>query len=93
MREEVNQKFDQLILSRNKNDSNYKARENWYQIKKEEDLDSIDLLEAKQKKWKKRKFHDIEKKIQENTKPKKTILEFNCQESVSIKSFSVKINK
>ena len=72
MREEVNQKFDQLILSHDKNDSNYKARKNWYQIKKEEDLDSIDLLEAKQKKkWKKRKFHDIEKKIQETTKPKK----------------------
>ena len=50
MREEVNQKFDQLILSCDKNDSNYKARKNWYQIKKEEDLDSRDLLEAKQKK-------------------------------------------
>ena len=56
MREEVNQKFDQLILSRDKNDSNYKARKNWYQIKKEEDLDSIDLLEAKQKKMEKKKI-------------------------------------
>ena len=93
MREEVNQKFDQLILNLDKNGPTYEARKYWYQNKKEEDLDSIHSLEAKRKKsGKKRKYHDIEKKIEETTKSKKTkmILKFNCRESASIKSFAVK---
>ena len=66
MREEVNQKCDQLILDLDKNDSTFEAEKYLYQYKKEEeDLDSIDLLEAKRKKSeKKRKLHDIEKTIE-----------------------------
>ena len=95
MREDVNQKFDQLILNLDKNGPTYEARKYWYQNKKEEDLDSIHSLEAKRKKsGKKRKFHDTEKKIEETTKSKKTkmIPKFNCRESASIKSFAVKKN-
>ena len=44
MKEEVNQKFDQLILNLNKKDPTYEARKYWYQNKKEEDLNSLDLL-------------------------------------------------
>ena len=49
MREEVNSKYDQLLLNLNKNDLTYKARKYWCQNIRE-DLDAIDSLEAKKKK-------------------------------------------
>ena len=49
MREEVNLKYDQLLLNLNKNDPTYEARKYWCQNKRE-DLDAIDSLEAKKKK-------------------------------------------
>ena len=93
MRDEIDQKYSNLILSLDKNDPTYEASKGWYQAIKEEDLDSIQSLEARLKKnGKKRKFLDIDVKIEEavNSDRTKMVLEFNCQESVSIKSFAVK---
>ena len=53
MREEVNLKYDQLLLNLNKNDPTYEARKYWCQNKRE-DLDAIDSLETKKKKRKKK---------------------------------------
>ena len=50
MREEINQKYNGLILGLDKNDPTYEARKESYQSKREEDLDSIDSLEARLKK-------------------------------------------
>ena len=93
MREEINQKCNGLILGLDKNDPTYEARKESYQSKREEDLDSIDSLEARlKKKTEKRRFQDIDAKIREavNSNRTKMILEFNCQESVSVKYFAVK---
>ena len=53
MREEINQKYNGLILGPDKNDPTYEARKEQYQSKREEDLDFIDSLEARFKKKKK----------------------------------------
>ena len=93
MREEIIQKYNGLILRLDKNDPVYEAKKELHQNKREEDLDSIDSLEAKLKiNGKKRMFHDIDAKIDEavNSNKTKMIFEFNCQESASIKSFAVK---
>ena len=49
MREEVNLKYDQLLLNLNKNDPTYEARKYWCQNKRE------DLEESTKKKKKKKK--------------------------------------
>ena len=93
MKHEIDQKYNNLILSLDKNDPTYEASKGWYQGIKEEDLDSIQSLEARlKKKREKRKFLDIDVKIEEavNSDRTKMVLEFNCQESVPIKSFAVK---
>ena len=57
MREEIDQKYNNLIHSLDKNDPTYEARKGWYQVIKEEDLDSIQSLEARlKKKREKKKF-------------------------------------
>ena len=50
MREDIIQKYNGLILGLEKNDPVYEARKEWYQNKREEDLDSIYSLDAKLKK-------------------------------------------
>ena len=91
MREEINQKCSGLILGLNKSDPCYEAKKQWYQNKKEEDLDSIKSLQARLKKWEKKKFHDIDAKTEEtvNSNRAKIISAFNCQKSTSIKFFVV----
>ena len=59
MREEINQKYNGLILGLDKNDPTYEARKEQYQSKREEDLDSIDSLEARFKKKKKTEKKEI----------------------------------
>lgn len=49
MREEFKQKYNQLLLSLNKNDLTCDARKYWHQNKTEEYLDAIDSLETKKK--------------------------------------------
>ena len=92
MRDEVNQKYNTFVLGLNKNDATYEARKQWYQAKKEQDHDSIDSLEARLKKnVKKKKFrYRYQDKGGCKFKQDKMVLEFNCQESASIKSFVIK---
>ena len=63
MKDEIDQKYKNLILGLDKNDATYEARKGWYQSIKEEDLDSIQSLQARLRKTgKKRKFLDIDDK-------------------------------
>ena len=50
MRDEIDQKYNALFFGLDKNDPTYEAKKGWYQAKKEEDLDSIESLEARLKK-------------------------------------------
>ena len=50
MRDEVNEKYNVLVLGLDKNDPIYEARKQWYQAKNEKDHDYIDFLEARVKK-------------------------------------------
>ena len=84
MREEINQKYNALILRLNKNKSTCQARKEYFENKMEGDLDVIDSLEQSQKmNRQKRKFYGRDSKIQEtvNSKRRKMILEFNNQEA------------
>lgn len=46
-RDEVDQKYNVLLLCLDKNDSTYEARKQWHRAKKEENDNSIDCLEAR----------------------------------------------
>ena len=94
MREEICHEFN-TKLSFNKNDPTYQARKEYLENKMEEDFDAVDPFEQNLKKGrKKRKFQDIDSKIADAVDSRKTkmILEFNNQESASIKSFAAKKN-
>lgn len=56
MKEEINQKYSGLILGLNEKDPTYEARKQWYQNKREEDLDSVESLETRLKKMGKMKI-------------------------------------
>ena len=71
MREEVNLKYDQLLLNLNKNDPTYEARKYWYQNKREKDLDAIDSLEAKKSGERKENFIILSKKLKKPQNRKK----------------------
>ena len=64
MTQEVNEKYDRLILDLDKADQTYEARKYSFESRKEKDLDSINLMAAhKKRKSKKRIFCEIEEKI------------------------------
>ena len=64
MTQEVNEKYDPLILDLDKADQTYEARKYSFESRKEKDLDSINLMAAhKKRKGKKRTFCEIEEKI------------------------------
>ena len=52
--EEINQKYSGLILGLDKSDPCYEIRKECYQNNREENLDSIDFLENKSKKTRKK---------------------------------------
>ena len=91
MKEEIIQTFQEKIRSLNKNDPCYNTRKEYYENKMEEELDAVDSFE-KSKNKRKRKFQNIDEKIEDCLDPTKTkmIIEFNNRESASIKSFAVK---
>ena len=91
MKEEIIQPFQEKIRSLNKNDPCYNTRKEYYENKMEEELDAVDSFE-KSKNKRKRKFQNIDEKIEDCLDPTKTkmIIEFNNRESASIKSFAVK---
>ena len=95
MREDINQKYNSKIMSLNKNNPTYQTRKECLENKMGVDLDAVNSFEQNLEKGrKKRKFMDIDSKIEEAVDSRKTkmILEFSNQESASIKSFAVKRN-
>ena len=50
MKEEVNEKYNQLILALNKNNPTYEARKYYLKSTRDVDLDSINSMYAHQKK-------------------------------------------
>ena len=93
MRKEITQDRTTKIMSLNKNDPTYQARQEYFENKMEEDLDAVDSFEQNLKMGrKKRKFQDINSKIEKavSCKKNKMILEFHSQESAFIKSFALK---
>ena len=63
MTQEVNEKYDWLILDLGKTDLSYEARKYSLQSRKEKDLDSINSMAAHKKRiGKKRTFYEIEQK-------------------------------
>ena len=63
MTEEVNEKFDSLLLGLDKNDQTYLGRKYYLDSQREQDLDSIKTMEEKKKRsGEKRAFHGIGEK-------------------------------
>ena len=91
LRQEINQTYEAKIFNVSKEDPTYEARKKYLERKKEEDLDAVSIFE-KSKKIKKRKLKTIEEKILEcsNLRKTKMTMEFNNDESASIKPFAVK---
>ena len=92
MKEEVNEKYNQLILALNKNNPTYEARKYSLKSTRDVDLDSINSMFAHQKKSEKKTFYEIEKKIENTLKSKtiKMIFDFCSQQSASIKPVAIK---
>ena len=63
MTQEVNKKYNQLILDLDKSDPTYLSRKYSDEIGREKDLDSIKSMEEyKKRSGRKRVFHDIDDK-------------------------------
>ena len=73
------------------NDHYYASRKQYYENQMEERLDGVDSFE-KNKKAKKRKFKNVDEKINACADPRNTkmVIEFNDRKSTNIKSFAVK---
>ena len=91
MKEEIIHTFKDKIFALNKNDSTYEARKEYYENKMEEELDSVESF-AKSKNERKRKFKNVDEKIEESFDPRKIkmVIEFNNYQAVSIKCIAVK---
>ena len=93
MTEEVNKKYDRLLLGLDKNDPICLDWKYYFDSQREQDLDSIKTMEENKKHCGARTaFHDIGKKIEDVSKLETTkrISEFCPEESVSFKSFATK---
>ena len=93
MKQEVNEKYDMLILKLDKSDPTYLSRKYSYDSQREKDLDSIKTMEEyKKRTGQKREFRDIADKIDQVSKLRtmKMMVDFCAEEAVSIKSFGVK---
>ena len=91
MKEEIIQTYQGKIFALNKNNPTYEARKEYFQNKMDEEVDAVESFK-KSKNRRKRKFKDIDEKIEECQEPRKIkmVVEFNNHESASIKSFAVK---
>ena len=93
MTQEVNEKYDQLILNLDKNNPTYLSRKYSYELRRERDLDSVKTIEEhKIRQGKKRTFYEIDQKIKNAVKLKTTklIVDFCAEEAVSTNTFAVK---
>ena len=91
MKEKIIQNFQNKIFNLNKNDPAHKPRKEYYENKMEEELDLVESFAKSKNKWK-RKFKNIDEKIEGFLDPRKTkmVIEFNNYEAASIKSIAVK---
>ena len=91
MKEEIIQTYQGKIFALDKNNPTYEARKEYFQNKMDEEVDAVESFK-KSKNRRKRKFKDIDEKIEECQEPRKTkmVVEFSNHESASIKSFAVK---
>ena len=91
MKEKIIQNFQNKIFNLNKNDPAHEPRKEYYENKMEEELDLVESF-AKSKNKRKRKFKNIDEKIEGFLDPRKTkmVIEFNNYEGASIKSIAVK---
>ena len=91
MKEEIIQTYQGKIFALDKNNPTYEARKEYFQNKMDEEVDLVESFK-KSKNRRKRKFKDIDEKIEECQEPRKTkmVVEFSNHESASIKSFAVK---
>ena len=91
VKEEIIQNFQNKIFNLNINYPAYEARKEYYENKMEEELDSVEPF-AKSKNKRKRKFKNVDEKIEESLDPRKTkmVVEFNNYEAPFIKSIAVK---
>ena len=91
MKEEIIQTYQGKIFALDKNNPTYEARKEYFQNKMDEEVDVVESFK-KSKNRRKRKFKDIDEKIEECQEPRKTkmAVEFSNHESASIKSFAVK---
>ena len=91
MKEEIIQTYQGKIFALDKNNPTYEARKEYFQNKMDEEVDVVESFK-KSKNRRKRKFKDIDEKIEECQEPRKTkmVVEFSNHESASIKSFAVK---
>ena len=89
MKEKIIQTFQEKIFALDKNGQTYEARKEYFENKMDEELDAVEFFEKSSRR--KRKFRDIDGKIEECSDPRKTrmVVEFNNHKSASIKSFAV----
>ena len=95
MREEIKQTFKEKLLALDPNDLTFEARKYSINIERAENLNELESMnEYKKRNNKKRKFFDIDQKIQNSIKSKitKMLIHFNCLELASIQSFALKKN-
>ena len=95
MREEIKQTFKEKLVALDPNDLTFEARKYSINIGRAENLNELESMnEYKKRNNKKRKFFDIDQKIQNSIKSKitKMLIHFNCLELASIQSFALKKN-
>lgn len=95
MKEEIEQKYFELFLALDPRDSIFEARKYFLNNRKQEDLDAINSMnEHKKKTGRRGTFYHIEDKIESALKSRTTkmLIDFDVEESVSIKSLALKKN-
>ena len=88
MREDIEQTFNETLVAVDPNDPTFAARKYSINVERAENLDALESMSE----YKKNKFFDIDLKIENSVKSKTTkmLVDFNCLDSASIQSFSVK---
>ena len=92
LEEQIKSEYEQRVAEVRNDDPFKNARLREIENEKNNSLDGLKLLKAKEKKSKKRKIHEIDTRIDNALKNKKikTMYDFNRSECNSIKSIVVK---
>ena len=92
MEEQINNEYDQRVAEVREDDPFKNARLREIENDKNECLDGLKLMKAKEKKQKKRKMHEIDTLVEDALKNKKikTMYDFDKSECYSLKSIAAK---